>query len=64
MKLASFLNKVFKKGGFILKDANSKLLIFGPMQVEIDLGKMPEKIELFRSIDAFNVRYFQENIFV
>ena len=48
----------------ILKDANSKLLIFGPMQVEIDLGKMPEKIELFRSIDAFNVRYFQENIFV
>ncbi len=48
----------------ILSDTNSKLLIFGPMQVEIDLGKMPEKIELFRSIDAFNVRYFQENIFV
>ena len=48
----------------ILSNTNSKLLIFGPMQVEIDLGKMPEKIELFRSIDAFNVRYFQENIFV
>ena len=48
----------------ILKDSDSKLLIFGPLQVEIDLSKMPDKIELFRSIDAFNVRYFQENIFV
>ncbi|MGD2005312.1 MAG: MerR family transcriptional regulator [Flavobacteriaceae bacterium] len=48
----------------ILKESDSKLLIFGPLQVEIDLSKMPDKIELFRSIDAFNVRYFQENIFV
>ena len=48
----------------ILKDTQSKLLIFGPLQVEIDLGKLPQKVELFRSIDAFNVRYFQENIFV
>ena len=24
MQLASFLNKIFKKGGFILTDANSK----------------------------------------
>jgi len=48
----------------ILKDTQSKLLIFGPLQVEINLSKLPEKIELFRSIDAFNVRYFQENIFV
>ena len=29
MKLASFLNKVFKKGGFILTDANSKDYIIG-----------------------------------
>ena len=29
MQLASFLNKVFKKGGFILTDANSKNYIIG-----------------------------------
>ena len=29
MQLASFLNKVFKKGGFILTDANSKDYIIG-----------------------------------
>ena len=29
MYLANFLNKVFKKGGFILTDANSKDYIIG-----------------------------------
>ena len=29
MQLARFLNKVFKKGGFILIDANSKEYIIG-----------------------------------
>ena len=29
MKLASFLNKVFKKSGFILTDANSQDYIIG-----------------------------------
>ena len=29
MQLASFLNKIFKKGGFILTDANSKDYIIG-----------------------------------
>ena len=29
MQLASFLNKVFKNGGFILTDANSKDYIIG-----------------------------------
>ena len=29
MQLARFLNKVFKKGGFILTDANSKDYIIG-----------------------------------
>ena len=29
MYLARFLNKVFKKGGFILTDANSKDFIIG-----------------------------------
>lgn len=60
-EIMDYLNDFHKK---ILRDTESKLLIFGPLQVEIDLSKMPNKIELFRSIDAFNVRYFQENIFV
>ena len=29
MQLARFLNKIFKKGGFILVDANSKDYIIG-----------------------------------
>ena len=29
MQLARFLNKVFKKGGFVLTDANSKDYIIG-----------------------------------
>ena len=29
MQLANFLNKIFKKGGFILTDANSKDYIIG-----------------------------------
>ena len=29
MQLASFLNRIFKKGGFILTDANSKDYIIG-----------------------------------
>lgn len=60
-EIMDYLNDFHQK---ILRDTQSKLLIFGPLQVEIDLSKMPNKIELFRSIDAFNVRYFQENIFV
>ena len=41
MKLASFLNKVFKKDGFILTDANSKDYIIGspgnkPLKLKIE----------------------------
>ena len=40
MQLARFLNKVFKKGGFILTDANSKAYIMrdprnNPMKLKI-----------------------------
>ena len=48
----------------ILKETSSKLLIFGPQQVQIDQAKLPQKIELFKSVDAFRVSYFNENIFV
>ena len=41
MKLASFLNKIFKNGGFILTDANSKEYLIGKP------GKNPIKIKIF-----------------
>ena len=45
MQLARFLNKVFKKGGFVLTDANSKDYIIGepdnnPIKLKIYLGSM------------------------
>ena len=48
----------------ILKETSSKLLIFGPQQVQIEQSKLPQKIEVFKSVDAFRVSYFNENIFV
>ena len=40
MKLANFLNKTFKNGGFLLTDANSKEYIIGKP------GKNPIKIKI------------------
>ena len=49
MQLASFLNKVFKKGGFILTDANSKDYIIGeptnnPLRLKILNKKLHYKL--------------------
>ena len=60
-EIMSYLDTFHKT---LLKDSKSKLLVFGPQQVEINLSAIPDRIELFRSIDAFNVKYFQEHIFV
>jgi len=51
MQLASFLNKVFKKGGFILTDANSRDYIIGnpginPMKLKILNKKLHYKLLL------------------
>ena len=40
MQLANFLNKVFKEGGFILTDADSKNYIIGQP------GKNPIKLKI------------------
>ena len=42
MHLASFLNKVFKKGGFILIDANSRDYMIG------NPGKNPIKLRILK----------------
>ena len=44
MQLARFLNKIFKKGGFILSDANLKEYIIGepgdkPIKLKIQIGR-------------------------
>jgi DNA-binding transcriptional MerR regulator len=48
----------------LLKDRDSKLLIFGPQQIEIDIDKLPRQVELFRSVESFIAKYLEEKVFV
>jgi len=48
----------------LLKDSDSKLLIFGPQQIEIDTDKLPGQVELFRSVESFIAKYLEEKVFV
>jgi hypothetical protein len=47
-----------------LEDRDSKLLLFGPQQIEIDTDKLPGQIELFRSVESFIAKYLEERVFV
>ena len=42
----------------LLLNTNSKLIIFGPQQTKIDINNLPNKIELYRSVDSFINNYF------
>ena len=48
----------------LLEDRDSKLLLFGPQQIEIDTDKLPGQIELFRSVESFIAKYLEETVFV
>ena len=48
----------------LLEGRNSKLLVFGPQQIEIDLTALPVQIELYRSVESFSSKYLEENILV
>lgn len=48
----------------LLEYRGSKLLLFGPQQIEIDTDKMPGQIELFRSVESFIAKYLEETVFV
>lgn len=48
----------------LLADRDSKLLLFGPQQIEIDTDKLPGQIELFRSVESFMAKYLEEIVFV
>ena len=47
----------------LLLNTNSKLIVFGPQQIEIDLNNLPNKIELYRSIKSFINNYFEEKMY-
>ena len=48
----------------LLLNTNSKLIIFGPQQTKIDLNNLPNKIELYRSVELFINNYLEEKISV
>jgi len=48
----------------LLENQKSKLILFGPQQVEIVKEELPEQIEMYRSVDSFIFKYFSEGVFV
>ena len=48
----------------ILDKQDSKLILFGPQQIAIDREALPEKIEMFRSVESFVFKYFSEDVLV
>ncbi len=59
--IMSYLNDFHEK---LLSKTESKLIIFGPQQLEIDVETLPGKIELYRSVESFITNYFMENVFI
>ena len=47
----------------LLLNTNSKLIVFGPQQIEIDLNNLPNKIELYRSVESFINNFFEEKMY-
>jgi len=60
-EIMPFLVKFHKT---LLANKNSKLLLFGPQQIEINTEKLPGQIEMFRSVESFISRYLVEKVFV
>lgn len=60
-EIMPFLNYFHKT---LLANRNSKLLLFGPQQIEIKTEKLPSQIEMFRSVESFISRYLVERVFV
>ena len=46
----------------LLLNTKSKLIVFGPQQSKIDLNNLPNKIELYRSVESFINNYLEEKI--
>ena len=59
-EIMPFLNNFYDN---LLKGRDSRLLIFGPQQIEIDTESLPTQIELYRSVEAFISKYLEDPIF-
>ena len=59
-EIMPFLNNFYNN---LLKGRDSRLLIFGPQQIEIDSELLPTQIELYRSVEAFISKYLEDAIF-
>ena len=46
----------------LLLNTKSKLIVFGPQQSKIDLNNLPNKIELYRSVESFINNYLDQKI--
>jgi DNA-binding transcriptional MerR regulator len=44
----------------LLLNTNSKLIVFGPQQTKIDINNLPNKIELYRSVQSFISNYLEK----
>jgi DNA-binding transcriptional MerR regulator len=60
-EIMPFLSDFYTK---LLNKRKSRLILFGPMQLEIDRNGLPEQIEMHRSVESFQTKYFEENIYV
>ena len=47
----------------LLLNTNSKLIVFGPQQIQIDLNNLPNKIELYGSVESFINNYFEKKLY-
>lgn len=59
-EIMPYLNNFYNN---LLKGRDSRLLIFGPQQIEIDTESIPTQIELYRSVEAFISKYLEDAIF-
>ena len=58
-EIMPYLNEFHEK---LLSKTDSKLIIFGPQQLEIKTDNLPDKIELYRSVESFMSNYFIQTI--
>ncbi len=60
-EIMPFLNTFYKQ---VLEKHESKLILFGPQQVAIDKENLPNKIELYRSVESFIFKYFPDRVLI
>ena len=60
-EIMPYLHNFYKN---ILENQDSKLILFGPQQIAIDKEALPEKIEMYRSVESFIFKYFSQDVLV